>query len=129
MIPPLPILPTRLPPPPDSLNRWRRFGTAIALLTLAFCIPLYQVTRFALQSNLYSHVILVPVISAYLIWLRRGELAEQGRVLPPAWGVVTAIAGAGLAAVYLGLPHSSSAEFQNAMAAAMYSFATLVGAG
>src|SRR6187402_2011554 len=115
MILPPAIVPTRLLLTPDTLIRWRQFGTAIALLTLGFCVPLYQVTRFALQSNLYSHVILVPVISAYLIWIRRGELVEQGRVLPPAWGVVTAIAGAGLAAVYLGLPHSSSAEFQNAM--------------
>src|SRR6187402_2922030 len=115
MIPPVAIVPNRLLLTPDSLNRWRRFGTATGLLALGFCIPLYQVTRFALQSDLYSHAILVPLISAYLIWLRRGELAEQGRVLPPAWGVVTAIAGAGLAAVYLGLPHSSSAEFQNAM--------------
>ena len=113
---------------PDTLIRWRQFGTAIALLTLGFCVPLYQVTRFALQSNLYSHVILVPVISAYLIWIRRGELAEQGRKLLPVWGVVAAIAGAGLAAIYLGLPRSSPAEIQNAMAAAMYSFATLVGA-
>src|SRR6478609_7684244 len=109
MIPPLAIVPTRLLLTPDSLNRWRRFGTAIALLTLGFCIPLYQVTRFALQSNLYSYVILVPVISAYLIWIRRGELAEQGRMLSPVWGIAAAIAGAGLAAVYLGLPRSSPA--------------------
>lgn len=112
----------------DSLNRWRRFGTAIALLTLGFSIPLYQVTRFALQSNLYSHVILVPVISAYLIWIRRDQLVQQGRPLAPVWGIVAAIAGLALAAVYLGQSHSSPAALQNAMAAAMYSFAVLVGA-
>ncbi len=113
---------------PDSLNRWRRFGTVLAVLTLGFCIPLYQVTRFALQSNLYSHVILVPLISAYLIWIRRDQLVEQGRPLTPVWGILAAIAGLALAATYLGLPHSSPAEMQNAMAAAMYAFAFLIGA-
>jgi exosortase C (VPDSG-CTERM-specific) len=128
MISPLVILPTRLPLTPDSLNRWRRFGTATALLTLGFCIPLYQVTRFALRSDLYSHVILIPLVSAYLIWIRRAQLAEQGRALNPVWGIAAAIAGVGLAAVYLALPRSSPAEMQNAVATAMYSFVTLIGA-
>lgn len=98
------------------------------MLTLGFSIPLYQVTRFALQSNLYSHVILIPVVSAYLIWIRRDQLVEQGRPLLPVWGIAAAIAGLALAAVYLGLPRSSPAEIQNAVAAAMYAFALLVGA-
>ena len=112
----------------DSLNRWRRFGALIALLSLGFCVPLYQVARFALQSNLYSHVLLVPAISAYLIWIRRDQLVEQGQPLLSVWGIVAAIAGLALTAVYLGLPSVSAREIQNALSAAMYSFVTLTGA-
>jgi len=68
------------------------------------------------------------VISAYFVWIRRDQLVEQGRPISPIWGVVAALAGLGLVAVYLNLPHSSAAEIQNVVATAMYAFAALVSA-
>jgi len=111
------------------MNQWRRFLAAVAVLALGYCIPLYQVLRFALRSNLYSHVILIPVVSAYLIWIQREKLQkEPSAALPPIWGIVAAIAGVALAACYLTLPVKSPDDAQNAVAVAMYSFVTLVGA-
>ncbi len=49
---------------------------AIGALLLAFSLPLYQLARFSLREDLYSHIILIPVVSLYLIWARR-------RTLPP----------------------------------------------
>jgi exosortase C (VPDSG-CTERM-specific) len=58
----------------------RRLGALIATtaaLVLAFSLPLYGLARFSIQSELYSHIFLIPLISAYLIWVQR-------RALPPA---------------------------------------------
>ena len=36
------------------------------VLVLVFSLPLYSLVRFALQSTLYSHIVLIPFISLYL---------------------------------------------------------------
>jgi exosortase C (VPDSG-CTERM-specific) len=77
----------------------RRFVLATAALALCFSLPLYRLVRFAIQSELYSHIVLIPFISAYLVWLRR-------RSLPPFSGpdrraaVVPLTIGAALLAGY-----------------------------
>jgi exosortase C (VPDSG-CTERM-specific) len=58
----------------------RRLGGLIATtaaLVLAFSLPLYGLARFSIKSELYSYIVLIPLISAYLIWVKR-------RALPPA---------------------------------------------
>lgn len=117
-----------MPLTPDSSTQWRRFLTAVAVLTLGYCFPLYQLARFALQSNLYSHVILVPIVSAVLIWLDRERLKEPGSRLPLFWGALATLAGLALAAWYLSLPARSPTDRQDAMAVAMYSYVSLIGA-
>lgn len=51
-----------------------RYGLATALLVLAilFARPLFDLMVFSFGSNFYSHIPLVPVISAYLLWQARG---------------------------------------------------------
>ena len=51
-------------------------GVAIGALALAFSLPLYQLVRFSLGNDLYSHIVLIPFVSLYLVWTRR-------KVLPP----------------------------------------------
>ncbi|HTO65885.1 MAG TPA: VPDSG-CTERM-specific exosortase XrtC [Bradyrhizobium sp.] len=63
------------PPPHQPPLRW--LAAATLALVLCFSRPLYALVRFALQSDLYSHIVLVPLISAYLVWLKR-------QALPPA---------------------------------------------
>lgn len=52
------------------------FGFFAGMLTLAFAVPLGQYARFAWQTELYSHVFLIPAISVYLV--------VQGRQRAPA---------------------------------------------
>lgn len=42
-----------------------------ALLVVCFAKPLFALVKFALNSDLFSHVLLIPFISGYLIWIRR----------------------------------------------------------
>ena len=60
----------------QNLSRLRGFIVAAVVLVLCFSLPLYGLVRFAIQSELYSHIVLIPFISGYLVWLRR-------RTLPP----------------------------------------------
>ena len=53
-----------------------RFGIILVALIGCFSLPLYQLFRFGLQNDLYSHVILIPFVSLYLIWINRSQLPE-----------------------------------------------------
>ncbi len=90
-------------------RRWRMVCCALAglvvVLGLVFVKPLLDMGRYALKSELYSHVPLVPVVALYLIWVRRRGLAglpTTGRH----WAIVPAVVGglllAGYAAARLG---------------------------
>jgi exosortase C (VPDSG-CTERM-specific) len=80
-------------------GRLRGLALTTAGLLLCFSLPLYGLVRFAIQSELYSHIVLIPFVSGYLVWLRR-------RSLPPCSGpdrraaVVPLIAGVVLLAAY-----------------------------
>jgi exosortase C (VPDSG-CTERM-specific) len=54
-------------------KRLRMFALFAAGLSLLFILPLVGLVRYSFTSDLNSHVILIPCISAYLIWLRRGK--------------------------------------------------------
>ncbi len=78
-----PIAPAQ--PAPILLRPFARFAWFAAVLCLCFCLPLFGLVRFALHSSLYSHVLLIPFITLYLIWIRRGELLpHSGAGVPPA---------------------------------------------
>lgn len=51
----------------------RRFALFALGLSLAFALPLFGLIRYSLTTGLYSHVLLIPCVSAYLVWLRRQE--------------------------------------------------------
>lgn len=50
------------------------FVLAVALLALLFAVPLYRLARLALSDDLYSDIPIVPLLSLYLVWLRRERL-------------------------------------------------------
>jgi len=68
------------------------FAGALCLLFLPFLISLF---RLAMNNDLYSHVPLVPVISAWLAWTRRERLST----LPPRRSPLPAYAPALLLAI------------------------------
>ncbi|MBL7077195.1 MAG: archaeosortase/exosortase family protein [Kiritimatiellae bacterium] len=52
-----------------------RFTGAACLLCLIFHQVLFDLFRYSLGSNLYSHVLLVPFVSGWFVWQRRESLA------------------------------------------------------
>ena len=71
-------------------RRYLCFAIFGVIATLAFGKVLFQWAVFGWGHDLFSHVLLVPFVSAYLIWIRRAEIDGETR---PAFGV-----GAGLLA-------------------------------
>jgi len=95
-----------------SPRRDWRFFLAIGALILVFSHGLVRWAMFAASSDLYSHVLLIPVISAYLIWIEKGQLADFGDP-----DKVVAISCSAAAAVLLtgyGIAFSSGVHFQTA---------------
>lgn len=82
------------PPAPRLV---RGFYPAAAVLVLAYAGTLYHLCRFCLASDLYSYVLLIPFVSAYLASLQRPKFPLERR---SATGAAVAFFGAGgLAAV------------------------------
>jgi exosortase len=74
---------------------------ALWVLSLAvFRIPLTALVELALRDERYSYVLLVPVVSAFLIWLRKDRLVVSSRY-SPRFGIPLVFAG-GLLAVTAG---------------------------
>lgn len=83
------------------------------MLVLCFAFPLWKLFRFAAESDLYSYILLIPFIGAYLFWLERGSLPVSPR---PAGAIAAAflLAGAALfAAHWLWIRHSFPAVADN----------------
>jgi exosortase C (VPDSG-CTERM-specific) len=59
--------------PAGSAQQLRSFGLVTLGLALCFGIPLWDLIWFAAGSELYSYILLIPFISLYLIWLKRGS--------------------------------------------------------
>ena len=51
-----------------------RFLAFAIILVLGFSLPLVDLTRLAWKEDLFSHVLLIPFIAGYLVWLQRGRL-------------------------------------------------------
>jgi len=62
------------------------------ILILCFIYPLCILAGFAFDSEFYSYMPLMPLITGYLIWLRRAGLGRNTR---PFWGAAAAAAAAG----------------------------------
>jgi exosortase C (VPDSG-CTERM-specific) len=49
-------------------ERFRLFALFAVLLSAAFAKPLFELSHYSLTSDLYSHILLIPFVSAYIIW-------------------------------------------------------------
>lgn len=56
------------------VSRLKGFTVFVLVAAACFAKPLSGLVRFALHNDLYSHVLLVPFICGYLVWLKRPEL-------------------------------------------------------
>lgn len=87
----------RAPRPGVSL---RAAGIGLLLVTLAFAQPLGRLAEFAFASDLYSYILIIPALSAYLAWQKIGSLPRDGR---PArrWAGALLFCGGAVLGVYL----------------------------
>jgi len=54
----------------------RRFALFALILGICYAQPLFELVRQAVSASLYSHVVLIPAISAYLVWTQRRRLPK-----------------------------------------------------
>ena len=59
--------------------RLRGLTGYLIILTLLFVQPLTRLMRYSVQSSLQSYILLVPFISGYLLYIRRGRLSTAYR--------------------------------------------------
>jgi len=119
------------PSPPDLRARatpqgpshsWAPFILCLAFLAGAFAPPLWHLARFAVSSELYSYIVLIPAISAYMVWPKRGALTPGAQ---PAWVLAAAFSACGAAALafyWLGGPSSGTWAPEDALSLTSSSF-------
>jgi exosortase C (VPDSG-CTERM-specific) len=65
------------PAAPAAPASVRKFAIALAVLTGLFAKVLFELTRFAVNSDTFSHIILIPPIAAYIASLRWKSITSQ----------------------------------------------------
>ena len=80
-----------MPPSSSPAKRLRYFVLLVAALCLVFSRTLFEWVRLALAIDLHSHVILVPFISAYLVWQKRADLPTTFSASPVAGAIPAAL--------------------------------------
>jgi exosortase C (VPDSG-CTERM-specific) len=85
--------------PSNHRKMWRFWsGTCFAIVLLAaFAQPLLELVNYAAGSELYSYILLVPFVSAYLLYLRRDQLPKNHATDVP-FTLVFLVVGVGLLA-------------------------------
>jgi exosortase C (VPDSG-CTERM-specific) len=106
-------------------------GFVIWLVSLAaiFARPLYQLAMHAAGSSLHSHILLIPFVSAYLIYLQRKSLPTR-YYSSPGLAVIPLVAGSAAAAAGWSLRSSGWPLGENDYLALMaLSFVCFIAAG
>ena len=74
-------------------RRFLHFGVVVLLFSLLFIRPLSNLFGLAWNSELHSHIVLIPFIFAYLVYLRRERLPDIS-ARSVAWSMFAFLAGA-----------------------------------
>src|SRR6266496_1060650 len=77
---------------PNQRKMWRFWSGAcfVIVLLAAFAQPLLVLIIYAAGSQLYSYILLVPFVSAYLLYLRRDQLPKK--YLADPWLAIVSLA-------------------------------------
>src|SRR6266498_3407694 len=122
-------LPTSLNPAIAAHRRLRGFAVFASVLTVCFAKPLFDLVQFCLKHDLYSHILLIPFVSAYLMWQARTELPatyERSAAL----AFITALSGFAVLAGYFALIGSGAILPKNDYLAMMtFAFLAFLAAG
>lgn len=109
-------------------RRIRSFAFFTLILLCCFSLPLYSLICFAIHSELYSHIILIPFISIYLVWCKRYQLALDSM---PSRKVAVAffVVGAAILAVALALHTAGAAQTQDHLTSMTLALLTILWGG
>ena len=90
----------------EKLAHWRNLGLLAIAIVLVFSLPLFDLAKFAAASDLYSYILLIPLASGYLIWLKWKALPQSSG---PARKTAVAFGAGGLAVLagYALIRHST----------------------
>jgi exosortase C (VPDSG-CTERM-specific) len=83
---------------PNAMRQLKRLGLAVIIVAICFAAPLYRLFRFALDSDLYSYILLIPAISIYLVWIKKESIQTSAPVV--GLGAFFAVVGTALLAVH-----------------------------
>src|SRR5438128_9450105 len=100
--------------PPNHRKLWRFWaGACFAVVLLAaFGQPLLALIKYAAGSQLYSYILLVPFVSAYLLYLRRDQLPKK-YVIDLPLAIVSLAGGLGVLAITWWLDFAGRAPADN----------------
>jgi len=98
----------------------------LLLLTLLFLQPLTRLILYAARSDLHSHIVLVPFITAYLLYLQRGRPSTAYRT---SIGGAVAVGGIGIVAVAAAIEWRGSLSINDGLALMALAFVSFVAAG
>jgi exosortase C (VPDSG-CTERM-specific) len=96
------------------------------LLTLLFIQPLTRLIVYAAHSDLHSHILLVPFITGYLLYIQRGRHSAAYR--SSIAGTVT-VGGIGIAALAAEIAWRGSLSINDGLALMALAFVSFVAAG
>jgi exosortase C (VPDSG-CTERM-specific) len=114
------------PRAPVAINK-RFVGWCIYVVILcgAFALPLWEFATYARHSDVHSYVLLIPFVTAYLIYIRWNQLSRE---LSSSWGYALLLAAAGTGALLASL-HFTELGQNDHMTLIALSFVSFVIAG
>jgi exosortase C (VPDSG-CTERM-specific) len=84
----------------STRRRFIGFLIYLAILCGAFALPLHELTTFAAHSQVHSYILLIPFVTAYLLYLRWKHLSRE---FNSARGFALLLATAGAGALFASL--------------------------
>jgi len=114
---------------PREQTRVWIFVAFSVLLAALFFQPLLALAVYAAGQQLHSHILLIPFVSAYLIYIRRLSLPTD-YTFSPGWAMIPLVAGViALAAEWLPSVFGGPLSHNDDLALMALSFVCFVGAG
>jgi exosortase C (VPDSG-CTERM-specific) len=68
------------------------YAAFVVVLSLAFLSPLVALFRLAMDEELNSHILLIPVVSLYLAGIQRDHLPKERKASPVGWVIFALLA-------------------------------------
>lgn len=112
-----------------SSARLKSFAIFALVLGALFFKPLLDLVRFSLHSSVHSHMVLIPFISGYLIWLRRKEVLPTPAASPALAVIPLAVGLLALPVLLFGDAPAGALRPNDYLALASFSFLCFLGSG